>query len=73
MQSYASQYPAMLSCNKHFQFSFHKLSVKEKIMFPLLGDFMPLMTLFNGQVSGYSLFKSGQRKFGEGTYTWTKT
>ena len=37
-------------------------------MFPLLGDFMPLMTLFNGQVCGYSLFKSGQRKFGEGTY-----
>ena len=68
MQSYASQYPAMLSCNKHFQFSFNKLSGKEKIMFPLLGDFMPLMTLFNGQVSGYSLFKSGQRKFGEGTY-----
>ena len=72
MQSYASQYPAMLSCNKHFQFSFHKLSVKEKIMFPLLGDFMPLMTLLMGKCP-VTVFSKAVNENSEKAPTWTKT
>ena len=65
MQSYASQYPAQLQ--QTFSVQFPSTFCQRKDYVSLVGGLYATYD-FNGQVSGYSLFKSGQRKFGEGTY-----